>query len=400
MRLGRIILLVALVLALGLAVVFMMTRNQNATPDLDLAATEQALQSVPVVVLRTDVRRGEVFNETQLEIRNLPISMVTEGSTFSSYAQVVGETARIDLVAGTFLNSNMLVGGIGGEGDVATSFQGSDHAWLIGEGMVAFPVPINRFSSVAYGLTRGDYVDVIVTMAFVDLDTQFQTITPNHTAGVLTPGGALILTEPGPGASLAIGNEFGFNSGVAQSASGASLSPQGRAELDALLDQPFYYVPSEIQRARVVSQRVFQNLAVLNVGTFPVYDAEGKEVLIATDTPEPVEGAAPPPEDPGAVLPQQPTAEPPDIVTLIMWPQDAVTLNYLLYTGAQVTLALRGAGSVNEASTATDAVTLQYLMDVYRIPLPVRLPYGTTPRIDVLVPPVLDNNLVDSSTIQ
>ncbi|MFN2145655.1 MAG: SAF domain-containing protein [Anaerolineales bacterium] len=396
MRLGRIILLVALVLALGLVVIFMMTRgNQTAGPDIDVAATEQALQSVPVVVLKFDVRRGEVFNEAQLEIRNLPTELVTEGSSFSSFAQVVGETARIDLSAGTFLNSSMLVGGIGGEGDVETSFQGSDHAWLIGEGMVAFPVPINRFSSVAYGLTRGDYVDVIVTMAFVDLDTQFQTITPNQTAGVLTPGANMILE----GGAINYG-EFGFNSSVAQSGTGGALSPQGRAELDALLDQPFYYVPSETQRARVVSQRVFQNLAVLNVGTFPVYDSEGKEVFIATDTPELDDGVAPPQDDQGAALPQMPTAEPPDIVTLIMWPQDAVTLNYLLYTGAQVTLALRGAGSVNESPTATDAVTLQYLMDVYRIPLPVRLPYGTNPRVDVLEPPMLETDLVENNNIQ
>jgi pilus assembly protein CpaB len=314
--------------------------------------------------------------------------LVTEGSNFSSFAQVVGETARIDMAAGTFLNSSMLVGGIGGEGDVESTFQGSDHAWLIGEGMVAFPVPINRFSSVAYGLTRGDYVDVIVTMAFVDLDTQFQTITPNQTAGVLTPGTNLVL---GGGEGGLTAGEFGFNNGVAQTATGGALSPQGRAELDALLEQPFYYVPSETQRSRVVSQRIFQNLAVLNVGTFPVYDDRGREVLIATDTPEAGDTAAQA-EAEAAAAPQIPTSEPPDIVTLIMWPQDAVTLNYLLYTGGQVTLALRGAGSVNEAATATDAVTLQYLMDVYRIPLPVRLPYGTQPGVEELVPPVLEND--------
>ena len=111
-------------------------------------------------------------------------------------------------------------------------------------------------------------------------------------------------------------------------------------------------------------------------------------MLIATETPQPEGEEA----DAAAAAPQMPTSEPPDIITLIMWPQDAVTLNYLLYTGAQVTLALRGAGSVNEANTATDAVTLQYLMDVYRIPLPVRLPYGTEPRVDVLTPPELEND--------
>lgn len=396
MRLGRIILLIALILALGLVLVFVMTRgNQVGGSGVDMAATEQALQTVPVVVIKTDVRRGEVISEAKLEIRNLPTELVTADSTFSSFAQVVGETARIDLAAGTFLNRSMLVGGIGGEGDPEATFQGSDHAWLIQEGMVAFPVPINRFSSVAYGLTRGDYVDVIVTISFVDLDTQFQSITPNQTAGVLSPGANVVIDGTTGGTITA--NEFGVNNTVAQIVSGGSLSPQGRAELDALLDQPFYYVPSESQRPRVVSQRVFQNLAVLNVGTFPVYNEMGQEVLLATETPVPTGEEA---EAAAAAAPQMPTSEPPDIVTLIMWPQDAVTLNYLLYTGAQVTLALRGAGSVNEASTATDAVTLQYLMDVYRIPLPVRLPYGTQPRVDVLIPPILENDLVTEEGAQ
>ncbi|MBN2043602.1 MAG: hypothetical protein JW757_01175 [Anaerolineales bacterium] len=373
-----------------------MTRgNQVGGSGVDMAATEQALQTVPVVVIKTDVRRGEVISEAKLEIRNLPTELVTADSTFSSFAQVVGETARIDLAAGTFLNRSMLVGGIGGEGDPEATFQGSDHAWLIQEGMVAFPVPINRFSSVAYGLTRGDYVDVIVTISFVDLDTQFQSITPNQTAGVLSPGANVVIDGTTGGTITA--NEFGVNNTVAQIVSGGSLSPQGRAELDALLDQPFYYVPSESQRPRVVSQRVFQNLAVLNVGTFPVYNEMGQEVLLATETPVPTGEEA---EAAAAAAPQMPTSEPPDIVTLIMWPQDAVTLNYLLYTGAQVTLALRGAGSVNEASTATDAVTLQYLMDVYRIPLPVRLPYGTQPRVDVLIPPILENDLVTEEGAQ
>jgi Flp pilus assembly protein CpaB len=390
MRLGRLILLIALLLALGLAAAFYFL-NPGGPSEADVQATEAAINNVPVVVLKQDVSRGTVFTQEMIEIRNLPREVVTDGADFlSSLAQVVGETSRIDLTAGTFMTSSMLVGGAG-EG-VEDSFKGSDHAYLISEGMVAFPVPINRFSSVAYGLTRGDYVDVIVTMAFVDLDTQFQTVTPNQTAGVLTPGANLLLDQPGPGASLATG-EFGFSNATAQIGDGGPLSIQGRAELDALLELPFYYVPSEAQRPRIVSQRVFQNLAVLNVGTFSVYDDTGREVAVATPTPE----GQPTPE--GGVAPSVPTVPPPDIVTLIMWPQDAVTLNYLLYSGAQVTLALRGAGSVNEGRTDTDAVTLQYLMDVYRIPLPVRLPYGTTPRIDELQTPNLENDPPDQNSV-
>lgn len=398
MRLGRIILLVALILAVALAAVWFLFLRGGATggtSQVDMEATQAALQNVTVVVLSQPVNKGEVLDETKLALRQLPKESVVEGSTFEAFSDVIGRTVRFDLPANTFLNEGMLVGGAGDQ-SIEQSFQGSDHAWLIGSGMVAFPVPISRFSSVAYGLTRGDYVDVIVTMSFVDLDTQFQTVTPNQTAGVLTPGGSLLLDEPGPGASLAIGGELGFNNIVAQAGDGGPLSIQGRAELDALLDQPFYYVPSEAQRPRVVSQRVFQNLAVLQVGTFPVYDEQGREAVVATPTPVPAQPVA---EGEEAPPPEVPTTPPPDIVTLIMWPQEAVTLNYLLHTGAQLTLALRGANSVSEPRTDTDAVTLQYLMDVYRIPLPVRLPYGTTPRIDRLAPPVLENDVTIEGVI-
>ncbi len=372
MRLGRLLLLVALVAVVGIGAIFVLNQRGGQLSDTDVVATEQALQTIPVVALKQPVSRGEVISDAKLEIRNLPITQVSEGSSFNAISQVVGQVARIDLPSGTFLNESMILENV-------EESNGSDHAWLIPEGMVAFPVPINRFSSVAYGLARGDSVDVIVTMAFVDLDTQFQSITPNQTAGVLSPGANILIQEPG---SALTGQTY--SNLVAQTGTGGTMSPQGRAELDALLDQPFYYVPSESQRPRVVSQRILQDLSVLNVGTFPVYNEDGQEAIVVTPTPvgeQPAEGEQ---------VVTTPRTLAPDIVTLIMWPQDAVTLNYLLYTGAEITLALRGAN--DNGRVDTDAVTLQYLMDVYRIPLPVRLPYGTLERIDVLQAPVLEND--------
>jgi hypothetical protein len=61
-----------------------------------------------------------------------------------------------------------------------------------------------------------------------------------------------------------------------------------------------------------------------------------------------------------------------------------------------LTLALRPPG--DEAVIPTDAVTLQYLLDVYRIPVPVKLPYGFEPSIDILAPPVLENDNPNGST--
>ncbi|HAY85564.1 MAG TPA: Flp pilus assembly protein CpaB [Chloroflexi bacterium] len=365
MRLGRLLLLVAIVAVVGIGAIYLIQNMDQGVPEADLQATQAALQTVTVVVLKQPVARGQTITDGMVEIRNLPIETVNADSTYSEIADVIGEIARIDLSAGTFLNQSMLLSNL-------AESEGSDHAWLIDAGKVAFPVPISRFSSVAYGLTRGDNVDVIVTMAFVDLDTQFQSITPNYTAGVVTPG-----------SNIFVEGSFNYTESFNNIVAG-TVGPQGRAELDSLLDQPFYYVPSETQRARVVSQRIMQGLIVLQVGNFPVYNALGQEVVVATSTP--VGQAA----DEEAAPPPPPTAPPPDIVTLIMTPQEAITLNYLLYTGAEVTLALRAANDGSREDT--NAVTLQYLMDVYRIPLPVRLPYGTQPRIDVLEPPVLEND--------
>ncbi|MCB2178921.1 flagella basal body P-ring formation protein FlgA [bacterium] len=375
MRLGRLLLLVALVAVVGIGAIFIISQQGGGgLSDVDVAATEAALQTIPVVTLKQPVSRGEVISEAKLEIKNLPITQVAEGSSYNAISAVVGKVARIDLPSGTFLNESMILENV-------EESDGSDHSWLIPEGMVAFPVPINRFSSVAYGLTRGDRVDVIVTMAFVDLDTQFQSITPNQTAGVLSPGSNILIQEAG---SVLTGENF--SNLTAQTGTGGTMSPQGRAELDALLEQVFYYVPSESQRPRVVSQMIMQNLPVLNVGTFPVYNNEGQEVVLVTPTPQ----GYVPPEDGEQPVTTVAADLPPDVVTLIMWPQDAVTLNYLLYTGAELTLALRASG--DESRVDTDAVTLQYLMDVYRIPLPTRLPYGTLERIDQLLSPVLEND--------
>jgi len=112
-----------------------------------------------------------------------------------------------------------------------------------------------------------------------------------------------------------------------------------------------------------------------------------------------LEATAPAPTataEPGAEQPQQaaptptPVPAPPDVITLIVTPQDAVTLNYLIYSGAQLTLALRNPNDA--AADGTEAVTLSYLLDQYNIPIPVKLPYGSQPAVDALVPPVLTND--------
>jgi pilus assembly protein CpaB len=137
-------------------------------------------------------------------------------------------------------------------------------------------------------------------------------------------------------------------------------------------------MPTEPQRPRLVSQSLLQDVIVLKVGEFP-YEGFPEP----TPTPSPEE-AAPVDEAQEAAPPAPPP--PPEVITLIVTPQDAITLNYLLYyqksNSAQLTLALRSAE--DNTRVATEAVTMQYLLEQYNIPVPAKLPYGNEPRLDQL----------------
>jgi pilus assembly protein CpaB len=128
----------------------------------------------------------------------------------------------------------------------------------------------------------------------------------------------------------------------------------------------------------MVSQTVLQDAIVLHVGNFSTSAAStaGTPGAQPTATPTPA---------PNGQASQAPKEVLPDIITLMVPPQDAVTLNYLVYAGAKLTLALRSAG--DDSRVQTDAVTLQYLMDKYAIPEPAKQPYGLSPRVDVLIVP-------------
>ena len=124
---------------------------------------------------------------------------------------------------------------------------------------------------------------------------------------------------------------------------------------------------------------------MLGVGDFPY----GKQTE-TQPTPQaaPVEGQ----QQQGGTSTPMPAPKAPDLITLIVNPQDAVTLNYLIYSGtAQLTLALRASG--DDSRVQTEVVTLQFLLDQYKIPVPVKLPYGLEPRLDKLVSPFLPNDV-------
>ena len=384
MRRGRLLLLVALLLIVVLAAVVILNGGLFSGPStevgstVDLPTPTPIPQTINVVVVTQKVTRGTDLSESVLGLVEIPKDLQIPG-TFTDLSQAVGRRARFDLDSGVILTENMTT-----ESADEFSTSGSDAALLIPPGKVAVSIPIDRLTSVAYGPRKGDHVNVIVSLLMVDLDALFQSVLPNNTAAVIAPG-----PQGAPGESPV--------TLTAQIAGGGEGSSEGRLQPETTLEETFIYVvPSESQRARMVSQALIQDAIVLQVGDFPLPEEE--QVAAPTPTPEPgtEEGGVVDPNT-GEPVPvaTQPPPTPPDLITLIVSPQDAVSLNYLIYSGAKLTLALRPA---NDSSLVqTEAVTLQYLLDVYNIPVPVKLPYGLEPRVNTLSKPELPNDNVTAS---
>ncbi|MDH5508562.1 MAG: SAF domain-containing protein, partial [Anaerolineae bacterium] len=302
MRLGRTLIIVAVVLLVLLVIVYMSTNGGDGSTQDQAAfeATQQA-QMRPAVVMISPVAQGERITADKIQVVQVFQNEVNE-FTFADITQVEGLYARINLSIGDYLELTLVT-------DNPISLLedlGSTHAALIPEGMVAMPIPISRFSSVAYGINRGDHVNIIATMQFVDLDTEFQTILPNEGSSVWRAGERFVLTttvseQVGPGdpegGSEAIGTLHYEDplpqNVVAQAFRGGPIAPYGRAELDPLLNEPFYWVGSERQRPRIVSQSVIFNRIILHVGNFPLETDGGGTVPVETAAPE---GEEPPPD--------------------------------------------------------------------------------------------------------
>ncbi len=381
MRRGRIFILLALIIVVAIGLVYLLYSKglifpkaegtSQGGPELQLTPTPVATSKVVVVTQRVD--QGEIIAADKLELVDYQADLVLP-IMYKDVNEVVGKMARYTLDPYTVVTSALVTD------SPQTAMVGSADALYISPGMVAVSIPITRLSSVSYAPQRGDHVNVIVTMLFVDLDPAWQTILPNWTGNVIGPAEGGVLQG---GGTLPKEN---FTTLLAQPYSG--VSEQGRPETDQLMNQTFYILPSEPQRPRLVSQTLIQNVIVLQMGNF-LTPAE-KTALEAT---APAPTATP---EPGAEQPQQqaatptPMPSPPDVITLIVSPQDAVTLNYLIYGGAQLTLVLRNPKDAE--ANGTEAVTLSYLLDQYNIPIPVKLPYGMQPAVTDLVPPSLPND--------
>jgi len=346
MRRGRVFLYLGLILVLLMAGGYLVYQNflQPAPAASDLAEEAVPVDTVDVVVVTQKAPRGTVLNETVLGLIPLPRDLVI-GGMFTDLAQVVGRQAKFDLDSGIPLTANMLV-----DSASQLSDAGSVAALSIPEGMVAKSIPIGKLASVSFALRPGDRVIVIASMSFVDLDPDFQSLLPNQSAVVL-------------GSQAVIGAEGGAPRLTSEIVSSESGSPIGRTYVDEELpEENFYAIPSEAQRPRLAAQTIIPSAIVLKVGDFDYDDSSAAPAPTPTPLPE------------GEEVPAPVEEKVPDNITLIVTPQEAVTLTYLLDSGVDLSLALRSAGDSTVIDTST--TTLQFFLDEYAIPLPAKLPYA------------------------
>ncbi len=381
MRRGRIFILLALIIVIGFALVYfvyskgLIFPKAGGTSEANQALyTPTPVATTKVVVVTQRVERGDTITADKLQLVDYQSDLVLP-IMYTDISQVVGKMARYTMDPYTVVTSALVT-------ESPITEQGSDDALFISPGMVAVSVPITRLSSVSYAPQRGDHVNVIVTLLFVDLDPAWQTILPNWTGNVIGPAGGAV-SEGG-----AVTDKQLLDTLLAQPFRGPS--EQGRAENDPVMNQTFYVLPSEAQRPRLVSQTLIQNVIVLQMGNFLTpSEKAAAEATAPAPTATPVPGAEQNQQQQAAPTPT-PMPAPPDVITLIVSPQDAVTLNYLIYGGGQLTLVLR---NPRDADTpTTEAVTLAYLLDQYNIPIPVKLPYGLQPAVTALAPKVLPND--------
>jgi len=241
MRRGRILIFLVLIVIVGLgllAVVWTQIRPPAAQP------TQAALTEIYFAA--QNIPQGTTITAEMLGKLAIPPENVAEVEfTVGEENNLVGQTARFSLEQGVIITSAMV-----GTGPVEIS--GPFWAVQIPSGMVAAPIPINRLGTVAYGVNDGAHVNVNACMLFVDVDPAFQSILPNFTS-VLTGTGFPPDALPVLSVSATTGGE---------------ASRQGRVELDPTLQQPFYAIPSELQRPRLVCQMILQNVVVMKLGNF------------------------------------------------------------------------------------------------------------------------------------
>ena len=326
--------------------------------------TPEPIETVEIVVALQNIARGAEIppDPNIIGLRSMPLEFLPQNALIGEEGLdfAIGQRARFDLFQEYPILSNMVVPSLAELASV-----GSDLSATIPPNRRAVAVPVDRLTSVAYGVQPGDRVDIIVSFLFVEIDEDFQSILPNDVSIISVDENGTIT------AGAALGGEIDqCDFSIEREVEGVGATSYRPTCLTA---------PSENPRPRLATQITIQNALVVGTGNFPL---DG--ILFELEpTAVPVEVATTAPQAPqqgGEAAPTTvPVAQPPDIVTLAVTPQEAVLLTYYIEANIPITFALRAANDTSQVPTTP--VTLGYILNTYNIQLPERLPYSIEPAI-------------------
>ena len=358
MRRGRILILLVLIVIVGLALVYFAFSGQLGGGAGPTVITTQ-VATRDIYYAAQNIPQGTEITQEMLGTFSIPQENVAEVMfEVGEEANLVGQTARFNLEQGTLITSSMVGAGPGDLPPPSWSFQ-------VPAGMVAVSIPTDRLSTSAYSVNKGAHINVNVCMTFVDIDPAYQTVLPNYLSTMRD-----IFFPPADRPYITI-----------DPLTLEDPMRQGRTELDPTFQKPIYVIPSEPQRPRLVCQIVLQDVTVLNLGNF--------EVVAQPVTPT---------QDPNAQTVPTQAEQRPDIITLMVSPQDSIALNYFVYSGAVFSMTLRNPN--DNSRVDAQSATLTSVLTQYNISLPSKLPYAQNTRVDFLSPPLLPNDIIETQPQQ
>jgi Flp pilus assembly protein CpaB len=368
----------ALVMLSIVGVIFIVQQNQPAVtvtdgedgapaPDgVDSAEPEETPPTlVEVVVSLQTVPRGHQMTPDILTLDMRPAENVGS-NVITSIEDAVNLFARTDIYQGETLTFDTLVDDITKVGRDAYG-----PSSLIPPGYVAQSVPMNRLTGVGYGVSEGDYVDIMVTFFFRQIDEEFQTYLPNDAAFYLEEQIEAVEAS-GSGDPLAIITEPVI----------FLVSPIGRFE-ELPTGDLAHISPNEedVAPRPVPVTMIIQNARVVQVGQ---YHLPGNPAdLIPTPTPEAVAEGEPTPTPPPSIAPTA-TPFPADVVVVALQPQQQLLLRYAVEVNAQVFFALRG---VNDGQLySVENMTLDHLLERFNVEVPPNLGFSVETTIKQVTP--------------
>lgn len=371
LRLLIVLALIIIVVGVGAALILpRLTQNQGAaTPAATTSAnsngsqpsatsfpTPTPFQTVPLIVAVQNINRGQVITADLVDFREWP-AQYAQQTAITNPDDVIGKIARVDIFREQPILFSLVTENLSELGAV-----GSDAGALLPQGRRMVAVPIDRLTSIGYALQPGDRVDLIISLLFVDVDPESQSMTPNN---------IILLSVVVDDQSRQISPVFAFDGRVENRTFPPPLGTTGSITQ-----------PREQQRPRLVTQMTVQDALVMYTGTFPRDGRIFGNAQAATPLPVPTAAGTPSanqrPAGASAEVPT-PTPAPPDIVALAVSPQEAVILTYFIESKIPITFALRPANEVGTQNVAQ--VNLEYIMNQYRIALPRRLDYTIEPAI-------------------